>query len=79
MTTFATLPLGSIVSSPTNPRKTFNAIKMAELAESIKASGKEGTITQAMDDNRWMVSFKGRSGGMCAFDSADLAVVEVAA
>ena len=40
-----------------------------------KYSGKEGTITQAMDDNRWMVSFKGRNGGMCAFDSADLTVV----
>lgn len=37
--TFATLPLTSIVSSPTNPRKTFNAAKLAELAESIKASG----------------------------------------
>ena len=37
--TFATLPLTSIVSSPTNPRKTFNAAKLAELADSIKASG----------------------------------------
>ena len=44
-----------------------------------KYSGKEGTITQAMDDNRWMVSFKGRNGGMCAFDAADLTVAEVPA
>lgn len=37
-----------------------------------KWCGKEGTITQAMDDNRYMVTFKGRTGGMCAFDAADL-------
>jgi len=37
--TFATLPLSAIVSSTTNPRKTFNPVKLSELAESIKASG----------------------------------------
>ena len=37
--TFATLRLTAIVSSLTNPRKTFNQPKLAELAESIKASG----------------------------------------
>lgn len=37
--TFETLPIGQIVSSLTNPRKTFNPVKLAELAESIKASG----------------------------------------
>lgn len=37
--TFATLPLAAIVSSLTNPRKTFNQPKLAELSESIKASG----------------------------------------
>jgi len=39
MTTFATLPLAAIASSLTNPRKTFNPSKLAELAESIKSSG----------------------------------------
>lgn len=37
--TFATLTLAQIVTSLTNPRKTFNPVKLAELAESIKASG----------------------------------------
>ena len=36
---FAHLMLAAIVPSLTNPRKTFNAAKLAELAESIKASG----------------------------------------
>lgn len=39
MTTFDTLPLASITSSLTNPRKTFDAAKLADLAASIKASG----------------------------------------
>ncbi len=39
MTTFATLPLHALVSSLTNPRKTFNADKLQELAISIAASG----------------------------------------
>jgi len=42
-----------------------------------KWAGKEGTITQAMDDNRYMVSFRGRTGGMCAFNEADLTAVVV--
>ena len=33
------LAVASIVASTTNPRKTFNTAKLAELAESIKASG----------------------------------------
>ena len=37
--TFTTLRLAAIVSSLTNPRKTFNQPKLAELAESIKSSG----------------------------------------
>lgn len=36
---FADLPLGTIVASTTNPRKTFHPERMAELAESIKATG----------------------------------------
>jgi len=36
---FAHLPLSVIVPSLTNPRKTFDPAKLAELAESIKASG----------------------------------------
>lgn len=36
---FAHLPLAAIAPSLTNPRKTFNQVKLAELAESIKASG----------------------------------------
>ena len=39
MTEFANLSLDVITSSLTNPRKTFNAAKLAELAESIKATG----------------------------------------
>jgi ParB/RepB/Spo0J family partition protein len=40
-----------------------------------KFCGKEGTITQAMGNARFMVTFKGRNGGMCAFDAADLSEV----
>jgi len=40
-----------------------------------KWASKEGVITQAMDDNRWMVTFSGHTSGMCAFDTADLAGV----
>lgn len=36
---FATLPLTALVSSPTNPRKTFNQDKLQELANSITSSG----------------------------------------
>ena len=42
-----------------------------------KFCGKEGTITQAMGNARFMVTFKGRNGGMCAFDAADLTEVVV--
>jgi ParB/RepB/Spo0J family partition protein len=38
-TTFAEVPLAEIVASPTNPRKTFDPAKLAELAESIRATG----------------------------------------
>jgi len=38
-----------------------------------KWSGKQGVITQGLDDDRWMVSFGIR--GMCAFDVADLQLV----
>lgn len=42
-----------------------------------KWCGSVGTITQQLDEGRrWMVTFRGRNGGMCAFDAADL--VEVA-
>ena len=36
---FATLPLNVLVASLSNPRKNFRADKLAELADSIKASG----------------------------------------
>ncbi|MHB8947527.1 MAG: ParB/RepB/Spo0J family partition protein [Rhodoferax sp.] len=36
---FKFLPLSVVVASLTNPRKSFNPAKLAELAESIKASG----------------------------------------
>ena len=39
MTTYALFELASIAPSLTNPRKTFDADKLAELAASIKASG----------------------------------------
>lgn len=39
MNTFALIPLAHIVASLTNPRKTFNQERLAELAESIRASG----------------------------------------
>ncbi len=42
-----------------------------------KWCGKQGNISQQMDgSDRWMITFKGRTGGMCAFDTADLSVVE---
>lgn len=37
--TFVSAALELIVTSPTNPRKTFNEDKLTELARSIKASG----------------------------------------
>ena len=37
--TFALVPLSAIVSSPTNPRKSFDTDKLDELAATIKASG----------------------------------------
>lgn len=37
--TFAHIPLSRIVASTTNPRKHFDPARMAELAESIRASG----------------------------------------
>lgn len=37
--TFAHLPLTNIVASLTNPRKTFDHVKLTELAESIRTSG----------------------------------------
>ena len=37
--TFAHVPLARIVASTTNPRRHFDAAKLAELAESIRASG----------------------------------------
>ena len=39
MTTFDTLRLDTLITSPTNPRKNFNPIKLQELADSIAASG----------------------------------------
>jgi ParB/RepB/Spo0J family partition protein len=43
-----------------------------------KYCGKEGTISQQMDEvdgaDRWMVTFRGNRGGMCAFDAADLTI-----
>lgn len=39
MTTFAQLPLQTIVPSPTNPRKHFDQAALDELADSIKATG----------------------------------------
>jgi ParB/RepB/Spo0J family partition protein len=38
-TTFAHIPLAHITASLTNPRKTFDAAKLADLTESIRASG----------------------------------------
>jgi ParB/RepB/Spo0J family partition protein len=37
--TFSHLPLAAIVASLTNPRRTFDAARLQELAESIRASG----------------------------------------
>jgi ParB/RepB/Spo0J family partition protein len=44
MTTFDTLRLDALVTSPTNPRKNFNPIKLQELADSIAASGVHQSI-----------------------------------
>lgn len=39
MSQYKVIPLAEIAASLTNPRKTFNAIKLNELADSIKATG----------------------------------------
>jgi len=39
MSQFAMLPLDHLVESTTNPRRTFDAAKLAELADSIRAQG----------------------------------------
>lgn len=40
-----------------------------------KYSGKEGTITQKLGDRAWMVTFKGRNGGLTSFDASEIEVV----
>ena len=40
-----------------------------------KWAGKEGVITQQMGDRAWMVSFRGRNGGLSSFDHSELTVV----
>lgn len=50
---FTHLPLALIVASPTNPRKTFHAERLAELAENIKASGvHQPVIVRPLPGNR---------------------------
>jgi ParB family chromosome partitioning protein len=44
-TDYQTLPLANIVESTTNPRRTFDAAKLQELAESIRAHGLIQPIT----------------------------------
>lgn len=44
-TELANLPLGAITASLSNPRKTFNAAKLAELADDIKRRGIDTPIT----------------------------------
>ncbi len=53
MTTFAHLPLAQIAASLTNPRKTFDAGKLAELAASITASGvHQAVLVRPLPGNR---------------------------
>lgn len=40
-----------------------------------KWAGKQGVITQKVGDRAWMVSFRGRNGGLCSFDQSELSVV----
>lgn len=50
---FANMNLGHLVESPTNPRKTFNQIKLNELAESARVSGiHQAILARPMPANR---------------------------
>lgn len=65
MTTFATLPLHLLISSPTNPRKTFDAAKLAELTASIQASGvHQPILVRPLPGSRMQETFDTGQPGM---------------
>lgn len=63
--TFEVLPTGSITPSRTNPRKTFDAGKLQELADSIKASGvHQPVLVRPLPASRMEDTFLDRRAGM---------------
>ncbi len=61
---FAHLSLGLISPSLTNPRKTFDAVKLAELADSIKASGvHQPVLVRPLPQSRLLDTFRNRGDG----------------
>lgn len=61
---FAVLDLASIVPSLTNPRTFFNEPRLAELAESIKASGvHQPVLVRPLPGSRLQDTFEGRRKG----------------
>ena len=75
-------PVAAVVADAPKPALAVDArVMITEDTDRLpitqhKFAGKVGTITQQMDDDRYMVTFLGRTGGMCAFDRADLLVVK---
>lgn len=73
-------PVAGVAADASTPSLAVDALVVvrAEAEDTLpltqrKWAGKRGTITQQVDGaDRWMVSFRGRDGGLCAFDGADL-------
>lgn len=60
----ASLPLSSIVASLTNPRRHFHPARLAELAESVKASGvHQPVLVRPLPGSRVGETFQGRRKG----------------
>lgn len=61
---FAVLDLAKIIASLTNPRQYFNEPRLAELAESIKASGvHQPVLVRPLPASRLQETFEGRRKG----------------
>lgn len=66
-----TLPLAAITESTYNPRKTFDAAKLAELAASIAAQGLlQPILVRPLPGHR--VASTGRGGGVRTFQVNEL-------
>jgi ParB/RepB/Spo0J family partition protein len=77
------IPLGAIRPSPTNPRKTYNEQKLAELADSIKSNnGLIHPITvRAMAEQEYEIVVgerRWRATGLAGLETIDCKVVEMA-